>query len=492
MNQLASFSDVWLILPLSIVVFGSFLPLAVKVLNHNREPAHAATVVQGLMTLATAAVAVVLQWDNAVGFAFSSAVVMDGVSSLSALLVIGIGAVTLLLMHDNIQTRDHQFAEQVSLLLSAIAGMFVVAWSNDLIVTFIGIELMSLSLYVLIGLGMEQKLSKESAFKYFVLGSFGSAFLLYGVALLYGATNSTMLTKIVEVAPVMMATDKLFLTGTLLTVVGILFKVAIFPFHAWTPDVYQGAPTPITAFMATGVKVVAFVLFARVALTGVFEGSDSFVDVLQWLAVLSILLGNLAALRQSNFKRLLAYSSIAHSGYLLIGILAIAVSPTPQRALAAVLFYLVTYTIMTLGSFAVVSLYEKSENSTLLVDDLKGLAYRRPKLAFGMAVILLSVAGIPPLAGFFAKLFMFSAAIDVGFFWPVIWAVVGSVIGVVYYLRPVVHMYMHEPSAYFDEPTKYFSTRVIFALSAGLVVLVGFAASPVFIKVQSTIESLFQ
>lgn len=491
MNQLAGFSDVWLVLPLIIVIIGSLLPLTVKVLNRNNEPALAATVVLGMMALITAGVATLLQWDNVVGFAFSGAVIIDGMSSFSSLLILAIGGVSLFLMHDNIQTRDHQFAEQVSLLLNAIAGMLVIAWSNDLIVTFIGVELMSLCLYVLIGLGMEQKLSKESAFKYFVLGSFGSAFLLYGIAMLYGATGSTMLTKIVEVAPVLMSNDRIFIVGTLMIVVGILFKIAIFPFHAWTPDVYQGAPTPITAFMATGVKVVMFVLFARLALTGVFEGSDSFINVLEWLAVLSILVGNLAALRQANFKRMLAYSSIAHSGYLMIGILTVAVSPTPQKALASVIFYLLTYTIMTLGSFAAVSLYEKSENSTLLVDDLKGLSTRRPRLAAGMTILLLSVAGIPPLAGFFAKLFMFSAAIDVGFFWSVIWAVVGSVIGVVYYLRPVVHMYMFEPSDYFDEPTKYFSTRAMFVVSAGLVVVVGIAASPVFAKLQTTIESLF-
>lgn len=485
-------TDLWLILPFVIIFIGSITPITVKVLRRNREPAIGATLFQGIAAVLFALCAVVVQWDNSLGYAFSQALVLDGVSSWANFLTLLITGWSLILMHDNLHTRDHQFSEQVSLVLSSALGMMIIAWSNDLIVTFIGIELMSLCLYVVIGLGLEQRLSKESALKYFVLGSFGSAVLLYGIALIFGTAESTQLTKIVDVAPTLIATNKVFLIGTIMVIVGICFKVSIFPFHAWTPDVYQGAPTPITAFMATGVKVVVFVLFARLALTGIFSQSEVLVDVLEWLAVLTILAGNLGAFRQSNFKRMLAYSSVAHSGYILVGIIAVSISNNPEEALSSVIFYLLNYTVMTLGAFGLASLYEKTENAALLVEDLKGLASRRPGLAFGMTVLLMSIAGIPPLAGFFAKLYLFSSAVSEGMFWPVVWAVLGSVVGVVYYLRPVVYMYMYEPQQYFDEPLKYSATRAAMALSVAVVIVLGFISSPVLNEVHESLAALFK
>lgn len=484
-------SDLILIAPLIVLFITSLVPITVKVLLGNKEQPLMATVTQALVGVLVALIFVIMQWESGTAYGFAQALIFDGISNWATLMVLLITGVTVLLMHDNLHTKDHQFAEQVALVLSAAVGMLIVAWSNDLIVTFIGIELMSLAIYVVVGLGLEQRLSKEAAFKYFILGSFGSAVLLYGIALIYGTAETTFISKLAESAPALMATNKLFLMGMLMLLAGLAFKISVFPFHAWTPDVYQGAPTPITTFMATGVKLVMFLFFIRVALTGVFTGSEATTDVLEWLAILTIFAGNLAALMQNNFKRMLAYSSIAHTGYLLVGVVAIAISKAPQNSISAVIFYLVTYTIMTFGTFALASLYEKSENASLDVDDLKGLAARRPRLAIGMTVLLLSIAGIPPLAGFFGKMFVFSAAISEGLFWPVVWGVVGSVVGVVYYLRPVVNMYMHDPSARFEEPMKYVPTRLALLASAILVVVVGLAASPVLESIQSSVSRLF-
>jgi NADH-quinone oxidoreductase subunit N len=484
-------SDVMMVLPLIILFFASLVPVTVKVLFGNKEQPHFATLAQGLLGVIVAICLVLWQWNNIPTLAFSQALVFDGISSWANLLTLLITGGSLLLMHDNLHTRDHQFAEQVSLVLSSAVGMMIIAWSNDLIVTFIGIELMSLSTYVVIGLGLEQKLSKEAAFKYFVLGSFASAVLLYGIALIYGTAETTLLSRLAETAPALMASNKLFLIGMILLVSGAAFKISIVPFHAWTPDVYQGAPTPITAFMATGVKIVMFAFFIRLALTGVMTGSESMVDVLEWMAAITILLGNLAALKQTNMKRMLAYSSVAHSGYILIGIIAAAISKAPAKSISSVIFYLVTYSIMTLGTFGLVSLYEKTEKSVLYVYDLKGLAHRRPRLAFGLTVLLLSLAGIPPLAGFFGKLFLFSTAVAEGLFWPVVWGVIGSVVGVVYYLRPVVNMYMFEPDEYYEEPSKHVFTRVALAAAVALVIIVGIASNPILNMVKASVESLF-
>lgn len=486
-----SLSDIWLILPAIVLFVASLVPISIKVFTGNKEQPLFASLAQALIGVLIALTSVFTQWDNQTGFAFSQALVFDGISSWASAIVLLSAGVSMLLMFDNIQTKQHQFSEQLSLVLSATIGMLIVAWSNDLIVTFIGIELMSLALYVTIGLGEEQKLSKEAAFKYFVLGSFGSAILLYGISLIYGGAETVHLSRLAEAAPALMLSNKIFLIGVILFVVGLAFKIAVFPFHAWTPDVYQGAPTPVTAFMATGVKLVVFVVLIRLALTGVFTGSEKLVNVLEWVAALSIFAGNLAALKQSNFKRMLAYSSIAHSGYLLIGVIAVATSSAPTKAISSILFYLLTYTVMTLGTFAVASLYEKTEKSALYIDDLKGLAHKRPGLAFLLTLLLLSIAGIPPFAGFFGKLYLFSAAVAEGLFWPVVWGVLGSVVGVVYYMRPIVNMYMHEPSPYFEEPLKYNGTRLALTLSALVVVVLGVFSSPVVIKLQTAVQSLF-
>jgi NADH-quinone oxidoreductase subunit N len=269
-------------------------------------------------------------------------------------------------------------------------------------------------------------------------------------------------------------------------VVGFCFKVSIAPFHAWTPDVYQGAPTPHTAFMATAVKVVSFAAFLRLIATKSLVGSENLQDFLQWLAVITMIVGNVAAVLQNNLKRMLAYSSVAHSGYLLVGLIATGVSNEMSFGASGVIFYLFAYSIMTLGAFAVVALIEKTENSNIAVDDLAGLAKRKPVIALCLTVFMLSLAGIPPTLGFFGKFYLFTAAIGEGLIWLALWGVLNSVISVYYYLRPVVVMYMREGDGAEDSPLVRVPTRIAIMVSAAAIVVLGIVSGPLFSAIENT------
>jgi NADH-quinone oxidoreductase subunit N len=275
-----------------------------------------------------------------------------------------------------------------------------------------------------------------------------------------------------------------------MVILGFAFKVSIFPLHAWTPDVYQGAPTPVTAFMATGVKVATFVAFLRFFNSQGFAVSVHLETVLIWLAVLTMFIGNVGALMQDNFKRVLAYSSVAHSGYAMIGLIAAGFGNNFDAGATGLLFYLFSYALMTLGSFALVAVFEKHENSQLTVNGLKGLAGRYPILALSLSVLMLSLAGIPPTLGFFGKFYIFSAAMEQGMYWLVFWGVINSVISVYYYLRPVVMMYMSEEQG--DEVmATHLLTRMTVVFAAILIVLMGLFSSPVLRAVQKSVVNLF-
>jgi NADH-quinone oxidoreductase subunit N len=372
--------------------------------------------------------------------------------------------------------------------------MVILIMSNDLIVTFIGIETMSLCLYILIAMSKEQTLAKEAAFKYLILGSFASAVFLYGTALLWGTTGTTYFSGVggsvpglIEVTNKLISTNRIFVVGMAMVILGFAFKVSLFPFHAWTPDVYQGAPTPITAFMATGVKAATFVAFLRLFHADGFDQSGGLMAALTWIAVLTMFVGNAAAILQDNLKRVLAYSSVAHSGYAMVGLIAAAFGKNFDSAGSGVLFYLFSYAIMTLGSFAVVALYEKNENTALQVSDLRGLGKRHPVLALSLTLLLLSLAGLPPTVGFFGKFYVFSAAIEQDMYWPAFWGVVNSVISVYYYLRPVVMMYMAgDEGAEIVEASKM--TQVTVVVSAVAIVALGFFASPIIQAVRGALQ----
>jgi NADH-quinone oxidoreductase subunit N len=329
-----------------------------------------------------------------------------------------------------------------ALILLASAGMIAMAQGNDFLIIFLGLEIFSLALYILSGYNRHDARSAEASLKYFLLGAFASGFFLYGMALIYGATATTNLTKMTQAIAPLSSTlpfAPLLPIGVALLLVGYGFKVALVPFHQWTPDVYQGAPTSVTAFMSVATKTAAFASLIRV-LAALTTNDRPWLIALAVIAVLTMTLGNLAALRQTSLKRMLAYSSIAHAGYVLVGLAA----GTQQGAQAA-LYYLLVYTFMNLGAFAVVLAIQHRDENDVTMERIAGLSRRQPGMAVLMAVFMFALIGIPPLAGFFGKLYVFGAAVQADLTWLAIIAVINSAIAVYYYLRVTVSMFMADP-----------------------------------------------
>lgn len=393
----------------------------------------------GLAGLLATAVAAISLWKTHVS-AFSGAVAVDPYGLFFTLLFCCGSGLTLLMSMSYLEVTDIRTGDYYSLVLFATAGMVLMATATDLILIFLGLEVMSVAVYALSGIWREQLRSNEAALKYFLLGAFATGFLLFGIALLYGATGSTTLEPIAKAITRLGAPDKTLVSaGMALLLVGFGFKVAAAPFHAWTPDVYEGAPTTVTALMAVGVKAAAFAAFARVFMHTLTALSADWTAVLWVLAALTMTIGNVTAILQHNIKRMLAYSSIAHAGYLLVGMVA-----GPRFGGAAVLFYLIGYTLMTLGAFAVVAAIGRRGEANENLDDYAGIGFRHPFLGLAMTVFMLSLAGIPPLAGFIGKFYIFSAAVRSGFIGLTVIGVLNSVISVYYYVGVLVRMYMTE------------------------------------------------
>jgi len=342
------------------------------------------------------------------------------------------------------------------------------AASNELIMIFLGLETLSVSSYILLGLKLTSAKSNESALKYFLLGSFSSAFLLYGIALTYGACRSTNL----QIAGREILTGSASLglvygaTGFLLA--GIGFKIAVAPFHVWTPDVYEGAPTPVTAFMSVGPKAAGFAVLIRVLLTAFPSTWPKWVGLIWISAVLTMLIGNIVALVQSNIKRMLAYSSIAHAGYILV-----AVATRNHEGVAAVLFYTLAYALMNIGAFTVVALMGRRGDQRSNIDDFSGLGFRQPVLAASLTVFMLSLAGIPTTAGFLGKFFIFRAAIASKLVGLAVIGVINSAISVYYYLRVIVVMYMRESPEELPRVAVSPGVGSVVAVAVGGIILLG-------------------
>lgn len=347
--------------------------------------------------------------------------------------------------------------EYYILLIFAVAGTICMVQSVDLLMMFIALEVMSLAVYALAAFLKDNKFSQEGALKYFLLGSFGSAFFLFGVALLYGITSSVNLTKIATAISYGLYDNKMVLLALAMLMAGLFFKMAMVPFHMWTPDVYEGAPSVVTGFMATAVKAGAFGAFIKVlfvAFTPILShsGQPDFYStvnlaalaaywkpVLWWIALLTMFFGNLVAVSQENVKRMLAYSSIAHAGYMAMGIIA-----ANAEGRMGVLFYLFTYTLMNIGAFGVIYLIDGHERNAQTLDDYRGIGYKYPSLAFLMALFLVAMAGLPPTAGFIGKFYVFSAAIKEGYYTLAALGLLTSAIGAYYYLRVIYMMYMKD------------------------------------------------
>ncbi len=393
-----------------------------------------------LIGIAAAFVVVLTQWNHPEEAFFTAAgnpmVLVDNFSTFLNCLYLITAALSVLLAVGYIKRAHIERGEYYYLLLFSICGMMLMGMSNDLILSFLALELLSIPLYILSGFDRKRPESEESALKYFVLGAFSSGFLVFGIALIYGATGSTALP---EISTAIASSGGLGMAGLAMLLVGFLFKVGAVPFHMWTPDVYEGAPTAVTAFMSVGAKIGGFAAMIRIFVGAFGTVSAEWQPAIAIIAALTMIVGNIAAITQKNIKRMLAYSSIAHAGYILM-----AVASGPE-GVSASLYYMLTYLFTNLGAFAIVIAVERHDGKKgLMLDDYKGLAKRSPALALAMMYLMLSLIGIPLTGGFTGKFYVFSTAVDSGMIWLVVIAALTSVVSAFYYLRPVYYAFMYD------------------------------------------------
>jgi len=420
-----------------LTIMGTLLMVVIPVLRRRFSN------VFGHISLATlaAGIGAAVYANTKAGEAFGGMLSVDGFATFFRVLVMGVGILTVLPSYGFLRRQDAETGEYHALLLFSIAGQCLMAAANDLIIVFIGLEISSIASYVLAGYLRDDKRANEAALKYFLLGSFATAFFLYGVALIYGSTGTVNLTAVRAVVSGQNGPSPVFLgVAAALMFVGLGFKVSASPFQIWAPDVYQGAPTPVAAFLSAGPKAAAFAVLLRIFLTA-FGPIGPGWEALVWVsALLSMTIGNFAALLQSNIKRMLAYSSIAHAGYVLV-----ALTARSDIGAAAAMFYLAAYAFMNIGAFAVVSHLSGKGERFLNVDDFAGLGQKQPQTAAMLSIFLLSLIGVPLTGGFFGKFYIFKAALEQHLVWLTVLGLLNSAVAAYYYLRIMVMMYMHEP-----------------------------------------------
>ena len=401
------------------------------------------------------------------GIAFSSMIATGGLVNIFYFIFNFGAAIVVLLSIDHIKKVGIYFGEFYILMQSAVLGMMFLASAKDLVMVFIGLEQMSVSFYILTGFNRKRSNSNEAALKYFLLGAFASGFVVYGMALIYGAVGSLSI-PLVSFYLINNTPSVIFVVGILLFLVGFSFKIAAVPFHMWVPDVYQGAPTTVTALMSTGGKAAAFSALL-VVLVPVFSNlsKNNFIPLLSVLAVITMLYGSIVAIAQTDLKRMLAYSSIAHAGYMIIGLAA-----GNQDGVTGIVFYLAAYTFMNLGAFGVLSMIESKDNSQVDLQSYTGLAAKYPLLAAMLTIFMFALAGIPPFAGFFGKYFVFVSAIEANLTWLAIAGVISSAISAYFYLRVVVVMYFKSTDSPIEVEPSYYALLGIF-ISALLVLVMG-------------------
>jgi NADH-quinone oxidoreductase subunit N len=432
------------------------------------------TPLTALGLLVTAA-AIGVVWTSPPSEALAGIYTVDELSLVLKLGAVGIGLLSTLFAPGYLVVRRLPLGEFNAILLFSTLGIFVLASSADLITLFLGLELMAMPAYLLTGFHKTDRFSNEGGLKYFLLGSFASAILLFGVAWTYGLTGSTVFSEIAAVFADGLMNGAVLVAIGFLTV-GATFKAAAVPFHFWTPDAYQGAPTPITGFLSVGPKLGAFALLLRLFGEALGPLRADWLDVFVVLAVVTMTFGNVVALTQTNVKRMLAYSSIAHTGYILAGLAAYAAAPTEAVAVAAieaVVFYLVGYSVMNIAAFAVVGMLQRDVRRYGGLASFAGLASRQPALAAAMTILLLSLTGIPPTVGFFAKLYVLLATVDAGLVWLAVAIALNAALAAFYYLRVVVYMYMRDPEAEPAEVERSGTGRFALVLSVAGVLLLG-------------------
>lgn len=443
-------TDFNVILPLLVLAGWASLLLIVDLwIPKGRKTITAVLSILGLVVTAIFLAIVGFTFPGQTLSGFGGMVTFDGFSIFLSAVLLATGAVAILLAVNYLKRNGLERGEFYTLLLYSLCGMMLMAQSGDLIIVFLALELLSIPLYVLSGFARPRADSEESAMKYFLLGAFASGFLVYGIALTYGATQATSFAGIYNAVAQNMnlAHDPLLLGGAALLLVGLGFKVAAVPFHMWTPDVYEGAPTIVTAFMSVGAKVGGFAAMLRVFFTAFPGLASEWALVVALISAFTMLLGNIAAIAQSSVKRMLAYSSIAHAGYILMAVVAGSQGSLANEGASAAIFYLLAYAVMNLGAWGVVIAIEKHNGDPIKIDDFAGLGTTRPGMALAMALFMLSLTGLPPTIGFIGKFYVFQATINAGYLWLAVVGVLTSVISAFYYLRIVAVMWMQKSEA---------------------------------------------
>jgi NADH-quinone oxidoreductase subunit N len=476
------FSAAWLlaILPSLILLATAAVVLLLDLLPPRDRKGHLSVVSLG--GVVAALLAVTWLW-RAETRAFRDMIVLDGFALFLQLVICYATGLVLLLSMDYLARQDLERGEYYALVLFAAVGMLLMTSAADLMIVFLALEVMSLSLYVLAGYFRARLASGEASMKYFLLGAFASAFFVYGLALMFGVAGTTTFSRIPSGA----TGEPLFMVGVALVLVGLGFKISSVPFHMWVPDVYEGAPTSVTALIATGSKVAAFAALIRFLL-GTFPGEDADGTLLLWvMAALTMTVGNVVAIAQSNLKRMLAYSSVAHAGYMLVGV--VAGGPLGN---GAVLFYLLVYTFTTAGAFGVIALLERTADEGVQLDDYAGLARRHPVLALTLTLFLLSLVGIPPLGGFVGKFYLFGAAVRSGYIGLAVLGVLNSALAAYYYLRLVVYMYMREPAGAGPVTAPSFAGGLALAVALVGIFALGIVPAPFIDLAQAAVTPLLR
>ena len=474
------FADILVTLPLTFLMAWACVLLLVDAFIPRRHRVW--TVILSVLGLVISLVLVVTQMNQGDQTAFYGMVSVDGFSRLlqSVFLVSGLAGIAL--GYDYLKRMGIDRGEYYVLLIFSIGGMMSMSMANDLIMVFLSLEWLSIPLYILSASARPRIDSEESGLKYFLLGAYSGGFVMYGIALVFGATGTTALPGIVASVENLSANVGMLLVGSGLILIGLGFKVSAVPFHMWTPDVYQGAPTPVTGFMAVAAKAGGFAALLRVFVVALPELGDLKMPVLWVLSALTMFLGNFVAIAQSNIKRMLAYSSIAHAGYMLMALVSFGVPGVAQESVSSVLYYLLAYAFTSFGAWAVVIVLEKAAGTHdapggLSLDDYAGLGRKHPLIAAAMAIFMFSFTGIPPTMGFVGKFYLFRTAVEGGFIGLALIGVLTSLVSAYYYLRVVVIMYMRDGE---PEVRREGLLNLTVAASAVLVVVLSLISAPLF------------
>jgi len=441
----ALFENLKVILPLAVLVVWACALLLIDLFIPKKHKGWTALLAAAGLGVA---LGLTIAQNGQLNGAFGNMVMVDGFSVFLNTLFLGSGLAAIALAYDYLKRRGIERGEYYVLLLFSISGMLLMAQAADLIVMFLALELLSIPLYVLAGFARPQGESEESALKYFLLGAFAGSFFVFGVALIFGATSTTSLAGVAAIIANGSANLPLLIVGAALMLIGLGFKVAAVPFHMWTPDVYQGAPSAVTAFMSVGAKAAGFAALLRIFFATISITAADLTMVFWVLSALTMFLGNLVAISQSNIKRMLAYSSIAHAGYILMALVPYGDPGMAQASVSSALFYLLTYAVTSLGAWAVVIALEKAAGAEgsdgLQIQDYAGLGKKYPSLAVAMVIFMLSFTGVPPTLGFMGKFYLFKSVIESGFLGLALIGVLTSLISAYFYLRIIVMMYFKE------------------------------------------------